>query len=236
MQRKGTRLEAFTDAAFAFALTLLAIGGDAVPGSIAELRQSLHFIPAFLASATLLLMFWHAHMSWSRDFDTGRGAATLLTMALVCVVLIYVYPMRLMFGAMFAWMTRGALNPGYDISGIGDLSELYLIYATGYLAMCLCIWALYRHSLACADALGLDAEKRATARAHCTSYLLLASPGVICALVVLMSPLRWQPFAPLCYALLGVVMPLFSRHVTRNWPARLAAEQRRMPQAVTEAG
>ncbi len=37
---KVTRLEAFVDASFAFALTLLVIAGDSIPGSVAELSAN----------------------------------------------------------------------------------------------------------------------------------------------------------------------------------------------------
>lgn len=51
-----TRIETFTDAAFAFSLTLLVISA-APPGSFDELRTALAGIPAFLLSATQLMLF-----------------------------------------------------------------------------------------------------------------------------------------------------------------------------------
>jgi uncharacterized membrane protein len=46
-----TRLETFTDAAFAFAVTLLvAGGGDSVPMNFGEMTAGLKQIPAFAAS------------------------------------------------------------------------------------------------------------------------------------------------------------------------------------------
>ncbi|MCB1643573.1 MAG: DUF1211 domain-containing protein, partial [Xanthomonadales bacterium] len=41
-----TRLEAFVDAAFAFALTMLVISIDEIPGNRAELVQALKGVPA----------------------------------------------------------------------------------------------------------------------------------------------------------------------------------------------
>lgn len=66
--RQSTRLEAFTDAAFAFSLTLLVIAGDNVPTSFDEFILALKSIPAFIASAALLLMFWYSHMRWSQRY------------------------------------------------------------------------------------------------------------------------------------------------------------------------
>ncbi len=45
-----TRLETFCDAAFAFAVTLLVISGEGIPGSYQELIVALKGIPAFAAS------------------------------------------------------------------------------------------------------------------------------------------------------------------------------------------
>ena len=43
---KSTRVEAFVDAAFAFALTLLVIAGDSIPASVGELLKALKSLPA----------------------------------------------------------------------------------------------------------------------------------------------------------------------------------------------
>lgn len=55
------RIDAFTDAAFAFALTMLVISFDHVPTSFAELTAPIKNIPAFAASFTQIAMFWYAH-------------------------------------------------------------------------------------------------------------------------------------------------------------------------------
>ena len=44
-----TRLEAFVDAAFAFAVTLLVISLDAIPDSIPALMVAMKGVPAFAA-------------------------------------------------------------------------------------------------------------------------------------------------------------------------------------------
>ncbi|MER3546282.1 MAG: hypothetical protein C4338_01270, partial [Rhodanobacteraceae bacterium] len=54
---ENTRIEAFTDAAFAFALTLLMIGGGHVPTSIDQLLGALVDLPGYAASFALLCLF-----------------------------------------------------------------------------------------------------------------------------------------------------------------------------------
>ena len=58
--RNVTRLEAFVDAAFAFAVTLLVISLDGIPGDTSQLLDALKQIPAFAASFCLLVFFWFA--------------------------------------------------------------------------------------------------------------------------------------------------------------------------------
>ncbi|MFW6078427.1 MAG: TMEM175 family protein [Gemmatimonadota bacterium] len=73
-----TRIETFTDAAFAFALTLLVISLDPA-SSYAELATALRAVPAFLLSATLLIVFWWGHHRWSRRYGLEDGPTVVLS-------------------------------------------------------------------------------------------------------------------------------------------------------------
>lgn len=57
-----TRVEAFVDGAFAFALTLLAIAGDHIPGSVAELIDAVKGMPAYALSFLLITKMWAGHV------------------------------------------------------------------------------------------------------------------------------------------------------------------------------
>ena len=60
---KSTRVEAFVDAAFAFALTLLVIAGDSIPASVGELLKALKSLPAYALGFLLILKFWTEHVA-----------------------------------------------------------------------------------------------------------------------------------------------------------------------------
>lgn len=68
-----TRVETFTDAAFAFAVTLLVISIDQVPRSYPEMVRALEGLPAFGFSFALIMLFWHAHWAWSRRSGWTTG-------------------------------------------------------------------------------------------------------------------------------------------------------------------
>ena len=82
---KATRVEAFVDAAFAFALTLLVIAGDRIPGSVEELLQALKSLPAYALGFLLMLKFWTAHVAWSRRYGLDDATTRRLSLLLVFV-------------------------------------------------------------------------------------------------------------------------------------------------------
>src|SRR5690606_32797830 len=87
--REVTRIEAFVDAAFAFAVTLLVISFDAIPDSAEALVEALKGVPAFAASFALLAMLWWTHADWSRRFGLDDGRSVLLSLLMVFLVLVY---------------------------------------------------------------------------------------------------------------------------------------------------
>ena len=102
-----TRLETFVDAAFAFALTLLVIFFNDLPDTIAELREALRRVPTFAFCFVLLAAFWAAHNRWSRRFGLDDARSTVLSLAFVLVILVYIYPLRMVVSAGLAMLTRG---------------------------------------------------------------------------------------------------------------------------------
>src|ERR1700741_4251011 len=164
-----TRMEPFTDAAFAFALTLLVVSLDP-PASLVELQAALRDVPAFLLSASLLMVFWWGHHEWSRRFGLDDGPTVLLSCALVFTVLVYVYPLRFMFGLMMSWIGHISGLPlgsgAQTLEGIGDVNRLFVVYGFGFVAMCLALVLLNLHAWRRREELELDAVEGHPLRAE----------------------------------------------------------------------
>ena len=103
-----SRLDNFTDAAFAFAVTLLVIGGAGAPASFDQLAGALGEMPAFAFGFAIIAMFWFAHVRWRRLRGEGDWLSILLTVLLVFLVLIYIQPLRGMAAAVGLWFTGKA--------------------------------------------------------------------------------------------------------------------------------
>jgi hypothetical protein len=197
----GERLDEFVDAAFAFAVTLLVIGGGEPPGAWSELQAVIWRIPAFAVGFALIGMFWHAHVRWRRMCGSGSWAAVMLSFALVFLVLVYVYPLRMMADSM---VTYFAGRPG-SISRV-DLPGLFTFYGLGFAGMAALVATLFATGLKAADRANLP-----VVRGEMGIWLILAGSGVLSALLAQFEPT--VPFAPWVYSLLPVAIGVFAfRH------------------------
>jgi uncharacterized membrane protein len=91
-----TRLEAFSDAVFAFALTLLVVSLE-VPKTFGELMATMRGFVAFGVCFALLAMIWNHHYVYSRRFGLQDGLVRFLTCAMLFVVLLYVLSAEVSF-------------------------------------------------------------------------------------------------------------------------------------------
>ena len=60
------RLDNFTDAAFAFAVSLMVIGGAGAPENFEQLVGALADLPAFAFGFAVMAMFWMSHVRWRK--------------------------------------------------------------------------------------------------------------------------------------------------------------------------
>jgi uncharacterized membrane protein len=203
-----TRLETFTDAAFAFATTMLVISLSGIPGSVDDLVHALKDVPAFLASFATIASFWNAHRRWSRRFGLEDGWSTFTSLALVFVMLIYVYPLKMVFGSLFVWLSNGALPAGGFSFRAADLPTLFVIYGIGFFALTGLISLLYVRALRAANQLLLDERERVLTRSDVVSFSVMAATGLASALAAGLLPSHLGIWAGFFYATLPITMPI----------------------------
>ena len=215
-----TRLEAFVDAAFAFALTLLVISFDAVPQSFDELVVALRAVPAFLFAFCILAMFWLAHRNWSMRFGLDTTFATLVSLALIFVLLVYVYPLRAMATAAMSAFTNGWLPSEFYINDVSEVRGLFAIYGIGFFISNLCLVSLNWHALRCADALALTPEERLLTRQEVLAWSIVGGSGLVSLILAMTLPDRLVGLSGWIYMGLAVVMPTFGFFSARQFLAR----------------
>jgi len=144
-ERRGetSRLEGFSDAVFAFALTLLVVSLQ-VPSSYDELVHTLRSFVAFAPSFAALIWIWYLHREFFRRYGLGDGPMVVLNALLLFVVLLYVYPLKflatLVLGSLVDPVSSAAIEPG-------QLSQLIVIYGIGYVAVFVVFSLMYLYAL-----------------------------------------------------------------------------------------
>ena len=213
-----TRPEAFVDAAFAFAVTLLVISLNSIPDSIPGMLEALKGVPAFAVSFAQIIMFWVAHATWSRRFGLDDRGSTGLSLLLVFLVLVYVYPLKILFGSFFAWISGGWFPPVADIGSLRDLQLMFVMYGIAFGTLSLCLAALNRHALHAVVVPPLEPAERSLVRAEIARWLFHAVVAAVSIAVSFLLPQglpNWMYGMPgMAYALLGftgVVMTRFER-------------------------
>lgn len=217
-----TRIEAFVDASFAFAVTLLVISVNKLPTSVGDLFDALKSVPAFAATFALLTMFWYAHNRWSRRYGLDDGISNFLSLLLVFLVLIFVYPLRMVIGSFFAWISRVALPTAwhidwtFEITSFDEITTVFAIYSIAWSVLGLVIVLLYRHAWNRRVELGLDLEERVATRAEIALWLVVPATGLLSLLIGFLLPTRLSGFQGMAYMLMGfsgVVMQWYAKRV-----------------------
>ena len=218
-----TRTDAFVDAAFAFAVTLLVISIGHVPASVEELVQALRGLPAFAASFFVISRLWLAHRHWSRRYGIEDDYATRLSVALVFIVLVYVYPLRMVAELTLASLSGGALaeTPPVTLTTVTELRTLYVVFGVGYALAGIVFLLLHRHALERADALGLTREERIRTETICLRWASVIAIALLSTLGGLVLPMGRGESLPfdlvpgLVYVLLFVVFATLRRRERR---------------------
>ena len=103
-----SRIEAFSDAVFAFAVTLLVVSLE-VPKTFNELMAAMSGFLAFAICFTLLFQVWWRHHTFFRRYGLEDAFTIAMTGCLLFVVLFYVYPLKFVFTIVVRQFTGGEL-------------------------------------------------------------------------------------------------------------------------------
>ena len=214
-----SRLEAFSDAAFAFALTLLVVSLE-VPRSYTELTQLMKGFGSFACCFALLVWIWYEHNVFFRRYGLQDPLTVLFNGMLMFMVLFYVYPLKFMFDSLFAVFIPAAY-PDLQRMTLQQLSRASAIYGLGFVALLLMFVLLYAYAYRKREELELTAVDVFEAKASAGAHLISAGVGAIVFLVSMLAPVRYAPMAPTLFALMGPAHWFYGHQVDRR-RARLA--------------
>lgn len=173
-----SRIEALTDVIFAFAITLLVVSLDA-PQTTGQMWEAVREIPAFLVCFAMIVMLWFFHYQFFRRFGLEDGPTFLLNAVFLFVVMIYVYPLKL----LFTFLTRKLFGVSTDLIGAdgalvpmvtrADIQPLMIFYSGGCALAFLMLTLMHVHALRRRDDLELDEIEVCLTHAALQSHVIV---------------------------------------------------------------
>src|SRR6516165_3488241 len=160
-RREVSRVEGFSDAVFAFAITLLVVSLE-VPKTFQDLLHLMRGIPAFAVCFALLFQVWWRHYRFFRRYDLEDGYVIALTGVLLFVVLLYVYPLKFLWSLFFSGLQGQEAPQG--LTKNSELAALFVIYSGGVAVVFSILAALYAHAYRLRKELELSALETLDAR------------------------------------------------------------------------
>jgi hypothetical protein len=219
-----TRVEAFVDAAFAFAITLMAVAGEAIPTSVDALVLAMKGLPAFALSFALIVRFWSGHASWSKAYGLDDPISQRLSLLLVMLLLVFVYPVRMVFASLCNWLSQGWLPAGFEISGLTQIPVLFITFGAAFGSMGAVMWGLYFRAWRLRASLGLTPAECLLTQLRLWTWGMVPAVAVLSISLALLIPAErnsgwWLGLPGLIYFWVN----LFDFLITRWGQRRIAA-------------
>jgi uncharacterized membrane protein len=188
-----TRLEGFTDAVFAFAVTLLVVSLE-VPKTFPELMVAMHGFFAFGICFTLLANVWYQHYRFFRRYALETPWVVFLNCALLFLVLFYVYPLKFLFTAMFE---RSEIEAP-------EARALFTIWSLGYAAVFAVFALLYLHAWRIRAQLELTPLEAIRTRVSLLDHLAMVLIALLSTALARAMPDRYVGIAVYIYCIVPV--------------------------------
>ncbi len=212
------RLENFSDAVFALAITLLLIS-TSPPTSFDQIKKFVWDVIPFCLCIAIIILIWHEHFKFYFRYGLRNGRVLFLNSLFLIIVLFYVYPLKFLTKLILLptayifkqnWLTQ-ELAELYKGTNMAYLMIIYGIGATGVFVV---LMFMYRYALKNAVLLELNEIEVFDTRVSMQVYFLMALIPFISVIIAfaLRKYMLGGMFAGMFYTLYPPVMFAFAKY------------------------
>jgi len=212
-----TRLETFIDAAFAFAISMLVIAAQQIPDNIQTLLAAFKNVPTFVCSIAVLGIFWRGHWLWSRRYGLEDSASILISWAMIVTILIFIYPLKAIFGAMWYLLSSGQVGQRFSLHTTeAQARTIFAIYALGLIAISAEILLLNLRAWQLREPLRLNERESLVTRGELTGWSIPVSVGIVSLVFALTLPAEQIQWSGWVYLSMIILVPLHHHYLKRR--------------------
>lgn len=183
------RLETFSDACFALAITLLLIS-TSPPTNFDQVRRFVWELIPFTLCIVWIVLIWNEHFVFYYRYGLRNGRMIVLNTVFLVIVLFYVYPLKFLARLILIPISIvfGATELRADamsfIKGT-DVAELMMIFGFGAATVFFILMLMYRHALSKSEELGLNELEIHDTKSSVRANLLMGSIPLLSALLAI---------------------------------------------------
>jgi len=137
-----SRIETFSDAIFAFAVTLIILSLE-VPKTFTELFETMKGTLSFAVCFIFLFNFWQAQNIFFRRYGLSDRLTYALNGILLFMVLVYVYPLKFLTRMLFSNSMVLINGKEQEMIHPSQMPVFMLIYGAGYTLINLLFFLMY---------------------------------------------------------------------------------------------
>jgi uncharacterized membrane protein len=194
------RLENFSDAVFALAITLLLISTNA-PSNFDQIKKFVWELIPFCACMVLIVLIWHEHFVFYYRYGFRNTKVVVLNTLFLIIVMFYVYPLKflckllLLYPLALAFDQENILTELSQMAKAADTAQLMIIYGMGAASIFLVLMLMYRYALKNSHLLQLNNIEAFDTQASMIGNLLMATVPLLSVVVAVL--FRNSPWAGL---------------------------------------
>ena len=189
------RLENFSDAVFALAITLLLIS-TTPPSNFDQVKRFAFDVIPFLLCISLIITIWYEHYIFFLRYGLRNGKIVALNTLFLVIVLFYVYPLK--------FLTKLSLYPIAYLTGQEsilielknmirgeDIADLMIIYGVGAASVFFLLRSMYSYVLSNSGELELNEIEIFDTRIKITTNTIMGIVPVISVVVAIVFKGHW---------------------------------------------
>ena len=169
-----TRIEAFSDAVIAFAVTLLIVSLE-VPHDYEELMDNLKFFIPFGIAFFIIFSIWYRQNVFFRRYGLHDLKTVALNGFLLFFILVYMFPLKFLFGALF--------GQKFHFQNLEQLSIVFSLYCGGFGAFYLLFGLMYLNAYAQREQIRLTEAEAFQTKTHVYTNMAVAVVSMLAVCV-----------------------------------------------------